>query len=66
MSHHRRRQRGRPQQATRHLVPSDFSGLAVGIEQSVQQTSGDQESVRTPFDREGDLSECTRRRDRKD
>lgn len=65
MSHHRHRQRGRSQQTTRHLVPADFSGLDVGIEQSVQRKRGDQLSMMTHFDREGDPSEYTRRRDRK-
>lgn len=65
MSHHMHRQKGRPQQTTRHLVPTGFSGFAVGIEPSVQRTYGDHQSMMTPFDREGDPSECTRRRDRK-
>jgi hypothetical protein len=66
MSHHRRRQREKPQQATRCLVPSDLSRLAVGIEQNDQRKCGNHHSVTTPFAREGDPSECTRRRDRKD
>jgi hypothetical protein len=66
MSHHMHREKGMPQQTIRHLVPTGSSGLAVGIEPSVHQTYGDYQSMMIPFDREGDLSECTRMRDRKD
>lgn len=65
MSHHRHRQRGRPQQATRYLVHADFPVFVVGIGQSVQRTCGDHWSMTSPFDHECDPSECTRKRDRK-